>query len=148
MPFISIPWTHTANPQDVWTSRSVFAPNDRFAIVMGVNVSSDVIQAGLKFNAVFQLVNPRDDPYDTSWFTILSGDLFGLTTVDYRWENVIFQWGTDFAIWFSWNRYLDAVNNILGGDKDKGIFFARGTIDVQNSNLFAHSPEFWYKVRP
>src|SRR5919202_1118654 len=145
MPFISIPWIHTADFGNIWAPKSVFTPNDNFAIVMGVNVSSDVIEAGLRFDAIFQMVNPRDDPYDTSWFVVLADDFStNVTTIDSLWSSP-FLWGTDFAIYFHWNRYLDAVNHILGGDKDKGIFFVRGTISVQGSDLFAHSLEFWYK---
>jgi hypothetical protein len=65
MPFITIPWIHTADPSNIWTSKSIFTPADPFAIVMGVRTSSDVVAAGLRFNAVFQMVNPRLDAWET-----------------------------------------------------------------------------------
>jgi len=148
MPFVSVPWIHTADPSNVWPPKSVFRPSDPFAIVMGIRVSNDIISAGLRFNAVFQMVTPRNDPQGPAWFFIYSGgDSEILNTLDWRWDDVTFDWGTDIAIWFYWDHYSDAVSQVRGGEKDKGIFFVRGTIDIQGSDLFAHSPEFWYKVR-
>jgi hypothetical protein len=148
MPFITIPWIHTADPSNIWASKSAFTPADPFAIVMGVRTSSDVVAAGLRFNAVFQMVNPRLDAWETLWYTIIAGSSEQSDTIDWHWRGISFSWGTDFAIWFQWNHYSDPISHILGPDRERGIFYVRGTIDVLGSNLFAYSSEFWYKVRP
>jgi hypothetical protein len=148
MPFVSIPWIHTADPSNVWNSKSAFRPADPFAIVMNVRVSDDIIAAGLRFDAVFQMVTPRNDPYGPAWYTVFStGESDTIVTLDWRWDDLSFTWGTDFGLWVYWDHYSDAISHVRGGEKDRGIFFVRGTVDIRGSDLFAHSPEFWYKVR-
>jgi hypothetical protein len=76
-----------------------------------------------------------------------SGDTVGVTSVVWIWTPVSFQWGTSFSFWVFFDRYSDAVSHISGGEQLQGIFYAEGTINIQNSDLFATSPQFWYKVR-
>jgi len=147
MPFIRIPAVYAADPADVWTSKTSFVSSDPFAIVLQVQVSSDVVAAGLRFDAVFQMVNPRQDPYRGSWFSVTSSGVLDMPTRDFHWNNVPFQW-TYFAASVSWGQYADAVSQINGGEKLKGLFLVRGTIDVIGTNLLAHSDESWYKVVP
>lgn len=115
---------------------------------MGVRTSSGVVESGLRFNAVVQMVNPRQDPWETLWYSIVAGDAVFSDTIDWHWNDVSFSAGTDFAIWLPWSHYSDPVSHIRGPDVERGIFFVHGTIDILGSNLFAHSPEFWYKIRP
>lgn len=148
MPFVRVPAVYAADPGNVWTPKTSFVSSDPFAIVIRVQVSSDIVQAGLSYDAVFQMVNPRQDPYRGSWFTIISGGgVLGMTTRDHHWNNVQFQW-TDFASHVSWGQYADAVTQISGGEKLKGLFLVRGAIDVVGSSLFAQSDGSWYKVVP
>jgi hypothetical protein len=148
MPFIQISDVYTADPGDVWTRKPTFFPSDPFAIVLIVQMSSDIMQAGLRSNTVFQMVNPRMDPYRGSWWHYDSSvGVIEHETRDAHWKNVPFSF-TYFARSWSYSQYLDAVAQINGSEKLEGIFFVRGTIDVIGSDLFAHSGEFWYKVRP
>jgi hypothetical protein len=146
-PFVRIPAAYAADPGDVWTPKTSFASSDPFTIVIRVQVSSDIVHAGLSYDAVFQMVNPRQDPYRGSWFTVISSEAVQMTTRDHHRNDVAFQW-TDFATWVSWNQYADAVTQIRGAEKIKGLFRVRGTIDVVGSNLFAQSEGSWYKVVP
>ena len=148
MSFVNISAIRTADPGNIWVAKNSFRPSDPFAVVLDVQVDNSVVQAGLVFDATFQINNPRDDPHSTSWYTILDGDAYGMTSVVWVWNSVSFQWGTNFAIWWWFNHYSDAVGHISGGEKLQGIFYAQGAVNIQNSDLFAASSQFWYKVRP
>ena len=149
MPFVNISACRTADPGNVWVPKNSFRAGEPFAVVLDVQVDSSVVQAGLDFDATFQINNPRDDPYSTSWFTIFSnGDAVGMTSVVWTWQSVAFNWGTNFTIWWWFNHYFDAVSHISGGEKARGIFYAQGALNINHSNLFAVSPPFWYKVGP
>lgn len=149
MPFLTIPEIHTADPSDKAAPKRVFKPDDPFSIVMRVLTSSDVVEAGLTFNGVWQMVNPRLDPLETIWYIERSrGELEFSDTIDWHFNKIPFDSGTDFFSAVSFNHYSDAVSHIQGPDRDKGIFFVRGTIDVLGSDLFDQSPQFVYKVRP
>lgn len=137
----------TADPGSIWTPKPSFMSTDPFAIVMGVQVDQSVVAEGLLFDAVWQLVNPRQDPYNHSWYTLVDSDIMSMPTVDTDWTGVGFQWGTNFAIWHWWNQYDDAVAQVSGPDRDSGVFYAQGTINVEGSNLFAAASPSWYKVR-
>ena len=148
MSFVNISAVRTADPGEVWVPKNSFRPSDPFAVVLDVQVDSSIVQEGLLFDATFQINNPRNDPYTTSWFTVLStGDAIDMTSVVWAWGSVSFQWGTSFSVWYSFDHYSDAVSQIYGGEKLQGLFYAQGTINVQGSDLFAPSPQFWYKVR-
>jgi hypothetical protein len=147
MPFVQIPAVYTADPGSVWTPKTSFVSADPFAIVMQVQVSNDVVQAGLRFDAVLQMVNPRMDPYRGSWFTITGGNVLSMPTKNDHWFNTAFP-GTFFAAISSWPSYAIAVTEIFGGEKLRGVFRVRATIDVVGSNLFAYSEGSAYKVVP
>lgn len=149
MSFVNISAVRTADPGNIWVAKNSFRPSDPFAVVLDVQVDNSVVQEGLVFDATFQINNPRNDPYTTSWYTILgSGDALEMTSVVWAWNSVSFQWGTNFAVWWFFNHYSDAVSQISGGEQLQGIFYASGTVNIQNSDLFAASSQFWYKVRP
>jgi hypothetical protein len=149
MPFVNISQVYAADPGAVWTPKRSFVSTDPFAIVIRAQVSQDVIDAGLRFDAYFQADNPRRDPDVGNWWSILPGnESVGGITRDYRWLDVPFQWGTDFEIHVSWGQYRDFVNHIWGPDRVNGVFLVRGTINVRGSNLFAHSGDSTYKVVP
>ena len=148
MPFVNISQVYAADPGDVWTPKRSFVSTDPFAIVIRVQVSQDVIDAGLSYDAYFQADNPRRDPDVGNWWIILPGnESVGGITRDYRWLNVPFQW-TDFESDVSWAQYSDFVSHIWGPDRVNGVFVVRGTINVRGSNLFAHSGDSTYKVAP
>lgn len=148
MSFVNISAVRTADPGDIWTPKNSFHPNDPFAVVLDVQVDSSVVQSGLLFDATFEIANPRDDPYTASWFTFVDDEVLSMNSVVWQWKSVAFQWGTNFAVWWWFDHYSDAVNHISGGEKLQGIFNAQGTINIQGSDLFAASSQFWYKVRP
>jgi hypothetical protein len=137
----------TADPGNIWASKSSFMSSDPFAIVMGVQVDQSVVAEGLLFDAVYQLVNPRQDPYNHAWYTVSDSNLMSMPTVDNDWTAGSFNWGTNFAIWFWWSHYADAVSQLYGPDRLDGVFYAQGTISVEGSNLFSAAAPFWYKVR-
>jgi hypothetical protein len=114
---------------------------------MGVQVDQSVVAQGLLFDAVWQIVNPRQDPYNHGWYTVVGSDPVGMPTVVDDWTGVGFQWGTNFAVWTQWNHYADAVAQVRGPDQISGVFYAQGTINVEGSNLFATASPSWYKVR-
>jgi hypothetical protein len=128
MPFVNISQVYAADPGAVWTPKRSFVSTEPFAIVMRAQVSQDVIDAGLRFDAYFQADNPRRDPWQGNWWSIVDGGTLGGFTRDHRWLDVPFQWGTDFEIHASWGQYRDFVNHILGIDRVNGVFVVRGTI--------------------
>ena len=147
MAFVNVSAVRTADPANVWVAKDSFRSSDPFAIVLDVQVDSSVVSSGLLYDAVWQIVNPRQDPYSHAWWTLLGSEVEGIPTVDADWNSVPFQW-TNFAVWMSWSRYSDAVSHVHGPDKFAGVFFVQGTINVQGSSLFGHSNQFWFKVRP
>jgi len=146
MSFINISAAYTADPGDVWTPKSSFMINDPFAIVMAVQADSSVVNEGLLFDAVFQIVNPQQDPYSDAWWTDTGSDILPMNSVDAHWNGVGFQWGTNFVIFWEWSHYSDAVNQI-GGPSIVGVYYVQGTISVEGSDLFAASSPFWFKTR-
>jgi hypothetical protein len=131
---------------DPWTPVTSFLPTDPIAIVMGIQVDQSVIDAGLPFDVVFQLVNPRQDFYNHLWYTVVGSNLIPMPTVDTDWTGATFQWGTNFAVWHWWTHYADAVAQVYGPDQLNGLFFAQGTIQVEGTSWFAAANPFWYTV--
>jgi len=146
MSFINVTATYTADPGDVWTPKSSFMVNDPFAIVMSVQADSDLVNEGLLFDAVFQIVNPQQDPYVGAWWTFDGSDVLSMNSVDVHWDGVSFQWGTNFAIWWQWSHYSDAVSQI-GGPTIRGLYHVRGSVNVEGSDVFGVSGPFWFKTR-
>lgn len=145
MAFINISSVYTADPGDIWTPKNAFMLNDPYAIVLNVQADSSVVSEGLLFDAVFQIVGPQQDLTGFPWWIISNGDVWPSPTRDARWNGISFQWGTNFAIWWFWNQYLDAIQHV--GNAKQGVFFVQGTVNVQGSDLFAASERFWFKVR-
>jgi hypothetical protein len=148
MSFINISAIRTADPGNVWVAKNSFMSGDSFAMVIDVQVDSSIVQAGLLFDIVWQIVNPRQDPNNHAWWALIAGNVFHIPTIDVDWNGVQFQWGTNFAVWHWWTRYADAVSQVRGPDALSGVFYVQGTVSIQGSNLFARSGQFWFKVRP
>lgn len=146
MSFINISAAYTADPGNVWAPKSSFMLSDPFNIVLNVQADSSVITEGLLFDAIFQIVNPQQDPYVGAWWTYTGSNVLAMNSVDFSWNGVNFQWGTNFAIWFSWAHYSDAVSQI-GGPSITGVYYVQGSISVEGSDLFAASSPFWFKTR-
>jgi hypothetical protein len=146
MAFINISSVYTADPSDFWTPKNAFLLNDPYAIVLRVQADSTVVSEGLLFDALFQIVGPSQDLVSGfPWWIISNGDVLPSPSRDAWWTNVSFQWGTDFAIWWNWNTYHDAIAHV--GNAKQGVFYVQGSINVQGSDLFAASDRFWFKVR-
>jgi hypothetical protein len=145
MSLININRVYTADPGDIWTPKSAFMLSDPFAIVLNIQADGSLVREGLLFDAVFQILGPQQDAHGYPWWTIVNGDVVTSPSRDALWNGISFQWGTSFAIWWSWSQYLDAVIHI--GNAKLGVFYAQGTVSVQGSNLFANSGQFWFKVR-
>lgn len=148
MSFINISAAYSADPGNIWTPKNSFMVNDPFAIVLKVQADSSVVQEGLLFDALFQIVNPQQDPYLGAWWTFDGDAVLPMYSVDNPWNGGAFQWGTSFAIWTWWSHYLDAVSQIGGPVSSKtGVFYVQGSISVEGSDLFAASSPFWFKTR-
>lgn len=146
MSFINIGAAYTADPGNVWTPKSSFMVDDPFAIVLRVEADSSLVNEGLLFDAVFQIVNPQQDPYVGAWWTFDGSDVLSMNSVDVHWDGVNFQWGTDFAIWWSWSHYSDAVSQV-GGPTIRGLYYVQGSVNVEGSDVFAVSAPFSFKAR-
>lgn len=138
----------TMDPADVWTPKDVFFPNDPFGITMIVSASADLVEERLRYDMVWQMVNPRSDPYETGWYSIIAGDAVGYHTIDWHARNNLFQW-QNFGTWVSWAHYSDAVSHVRGPSKNRGVFAVRGSIEVVGTDLFDLTLPFAfnYKVR-
>ena len=147
MSFINISAAYAADPGDIWTPKTAFNTSDPFALVLNIQADSSLVNDGLLFDALFQIVNPQGDPYGGAWWTYDGNNVMSMPTVDTPWTGVSFQWGTNFALWESWGQYADAVSQI-SGPSIQGVFNVQGSVNVEGSNLFAASPgPVWFKVR-
>jgi hypothetical protein len=142
MPFVQIPQVYAADPGDLWTPKNSFAPSDAFAIVLIVQISSDVLQSGLRYDTVWQIANPRLDPLGDAWWYWDGGAVLDRPTIDRAVSNLPFSF-THFARWCSWSSWAYALYQT---QPKLGVFFVRGTVNVLSSSLFARSGEFWFKV--
>jgi hypothetical protein len=147
MAFVNVSAVRTADPANIWVAKDSFMSSDPFAIVLDVQVDSSVVSAGLLYDFVWQIVNPRQDPSSHAWWTLIGNNIVSMPTVDTDWTGAAIQW-TNFAAWCWWSRYSEAVNEVRGPDKLAGVFYVQGTINVQGSSLFGRSNQFWFKVRP
>lgn len=148
MSFVNISAIRTTDPGSPGVAKTSFRASDPFAIAIDIQVDSSVVQAGLLFDQVRQIINPREDPNNHAWWSPIAGDIVHVPTIDHDWTGATFQWGTAFWTWVSWPHYSDVVSHIAGPDKLDGIFYVQGTVNVQGSDLFANSGQFWFKVRP
>ena len=147
MAWANISAVRTADPANAGVAKDSFMSTDPFAIVLDIQVDSSVVAAGLLYDVVWQIVNPRQDPSSHAWWTY-SGQVMSSPTVDIDWKGVAFNWGPVFWVFCSWNQYADAVRHIQGPDARQGVFYVQGTMSIQGSSLFARSGQFWFKVRP
>jgi hypothetical protein len=145
MAFVNISSVYTADPGDIWTPKNAFMLSDPFAIVLNIQADSSVVDEGLLFDAVLQIVGPQQDATGYPWWTLINGDVTLSPSRDVLWYNVGFQWGTDFAFYVFWESYNDAIAQV--GNAKQGVFYVQGTVSVQGSDLFAASDRFWFKVR-
>jgi hypothetical protein len=145
MAFLNISSVYTADPADIWTPKNSFMLHDPFAIALNIQADSSLVAEGLLFDAVFQIVGPQQDAQGFPWWTIVNGNVTLSPTRDVNWTNISFQWGTNFAIWWFWNEYYDAIAHV--GNAKQGVFYVQGTANVQGSDVFANSGQFWFKVR-
>jgi hypothetical protein len=145
MSFINITRAYTADPADPWTPKKAFFLDDPFAIVLNIEADASIVRDRQLFDAVFQIAGPQQDVHGFAWWTISGGEVIACPTRDARWNNIGFDWGTNFAIWWFWPRYRDAVLHI--GNAKLGVFYVQGHVSVQGSDLFAYSERFWFRVR-
>jgi len=138
----------TMDPADAWTPKNVFTPDDPFGITITASASSFLIDERLRYDLVWQMVNPRSDPYETVWYSEIAGEAVAYDTIDWHSRNNLFQW-QNFGQWVTWSHYSDAVSHVRGPDKESGVFTVRGSIEVVGTDLFdLTSPfAFNYKVR-
>ena len=127
MSFVNISAIRTADPGNIWVAKNSFRPSDPFAVVLDVQVDNSVVQAGLVFDATFQINNPRDDPHSTSWYTILDGDAYGMTSVGLGLELCFFPMGNEFCNLVVVQPLLGRGRPYFGGRKIAGhILCSRG----------------------
>lgn len=139
-------WTATP-PElggDPWVPVNWFNLTDPFSIVMGIQIDQSVIDNGWPLNATYQVVNPRQDPYNHAWYTVSNGNVIAMPTIDNDWE--FNPPGTNIAAWLWWSQYADFRAQVDGPDSDEGIFYAQGTVSVQATDSFASPGPFWFRV--
>jgi len=151
MAVINISGVWTAESTDIWTPVPSFFSALPFAMVIEIELDADPPYLDDSFSATWILGTPRQDPYTPSWFTILdSGNATLMPTVVYEWD---FEWdykkkGKNFAVFWTFNQYSDAVSQISGDEKNNGIFYLQGTIASRGTGYFAVSEKYWYRVLP
>lgn len=138
----------TMDPADIWTPKDVFFPNDPFGITIVVSASADLVIEHRRYDLVWQMVNPRDDPYETQWYSIMAGGPIGYYTIDWHSRNNLFEFRL-FGHYVSWAHYSDAVSHVQGPSRHSGVFTVGGSIEVVGSDEFDLTPPFAfnYKVR-
>jgi hypothetical protein len=146
MSFINLSSVYTADPGNFLIPKNSFMITDPFAVVMQIQADSSIVNNGLLFDASAQIVNPRQDPTLDGWWTIAGNSVFSMPTVDLAWESIDFKWGTNFAIWWWWNQYADAVSQVHGPTIE-GVYCVQGTVNVEGTDLFSNSGQFWFKTR-
>jgi len=145
MAFLNVTSAYTADPGNVWAPKSAFQTTDPFAIVLLVQADSSLVSGGFLYDAVFQIVNPQQDPYGAAWWSNSGSGILSMPTVDSDINAFAFQW-TNFGVWVSWPQYANAVSQI-GGLSIQGLFYVQGSVSVEASDLFSNSGQFWFKVR-
>ena len=147
MPSLSIDQIFTMDPADPWTPKNVFSASDPFGITIICSASAELVQKRLLYDLVWQMVNPRDDPFGTVWYSD-STTVFKYHTIDWHSRDNLFQWQS-FGHWAAWDHYSDAVSHVLGPSKHAGVFSVRGSIEVAGTDLFDMTTPFAfnYKVR-
>jgi hypothetical protein len=151
-PLLNIISIYTADPADPSTPKNSFRPSDGFSIVMDMEASQEIVEAGLTFDAIVQLVNPSGDANSDEWYMRIYpsdplSDTLAMTSIDYHWDGVSLN-SADISLSFGWERYTHAVSVLSPNcpTRFKGVFFIRGSVNVRSSDIFAVSDEFWYKV--
>lgn len=146
MSFVRINKIYTMDPGDKWRPKNVFFPNDPFGIMMEVTASPDLISGGFIYDAIFQMVNPQDDPYEKIWYSRMSDSLYKFQTIDWFYTNVRFKY-ENFGVWFPFSSYSRAVAHVRGPSRLNGVFSVRGSISVHQSDLFDLTAPFGYNYK-
>jgi hypothetical protein len=146
MSFVRITEMWTMDPAQPWNPKSSFFYADPFGVMMRLQCSQDVIDAGLRYDIEWQLVCPREDINGQGWWSEFStGDAALSPTVDVRYEDQPFSWN-DFGHWIYWRRYGDAFR-VIGAHTLPGVFAVRGHIQVVGSDLFDMTDPFAFKYQ-
>jgi hypothetical protein len=153
--YVHIRAIRTVDPSDWFRTKTSFGPLSPFGIAMEVAVTSSLTQIGLLYDALLQVVNPRDSGGTHNWalgegenvWEFSSGGLYAVTTIDRYYTDIPLS-EPNFLVGTSWVRFDRVTDPMFGpyADKNSGIFFARGSVNVQGADLFAVSQEFPFKV--
>jgi hypothetical protein len=144
--YIRITAIRTADPNNWSVAKNSFMASDPFGIAMDVAATSSLTQIGLLYDAVLQVGNPREcfaSPH--TWFR--TRPWRGWTTVDRVYKDIPLQWAT-FLVGTSWVRFENVTERYegLSSNKNSGIFYARGSVNIQGTNLFDVSEAIPFKV--
>jgi hypothetical protein len=149
MAVINITGAWTADASDIWTPAPSFVSDMPFAVVIEVELVANPPYLDDTFSATWIMGTPRQDPYTPSWYTAIDDNGMLMPTVVYEWD---FEWdyrhkGKNFAVWDAFDHYSDAVSQVLGGEKDQGVFYLQGIIVARGTGYFAVSDKYWYRVQ-
>jgi len=113
--------------------REVFRLNqDALALTLDIAATQDLLNLGLRFDAVFQILDSRTNQVvRQAWYS-----------------NSAFQWGRFF--WISqgnnWGPNASDYTTPAKWGLQRGIYYFRGAILVRDTNAFAVSPNRWFRV--
>jgi hypothetical protein len=144
--FIRINAIRTVDPNDWFRAKNSFSALSPFGIAMDVAVPSSLTQIGLLYDAYLQVINPRFSRMGFDWY-YWAGASIPVTTVDRNYEDIPLS-EPNFLVGTSW-RYFDMVTDGMEGSyalRNSGIFLARGSVNVQGTDLFDVSEDIPFKV--
>jgi hypothetical protein len=144
--YIRINAIRTVDPNDWFRAKNSFSALSPFGIAMDVAVTSSLTQIGLLYDAYLQVVNPRLSAIGFDWL-YTGAAAIRVTSVDRNYEDIPLS-EPNFLVGTSW-RHFDRVTDGMGGSyalRNSGIFFARGSVNIQGTDLFDVSEEIPFKV--
>jgi hypothetical protein len=151
--YIRITAIRTVDPSDYFMAKNSFSAPSPFGIAMDVAVTSSLTQIGLLYDAYLQVVNPRNSRSAYDWVIYREGSLLTpsewtpVTTVDRYYADIPLVM-SNFLVGTSWVRFDRITDGMWGSyaNRNSGIFLARGSVNVQGTDLFDVSEDVPFKV--
>jgi hypothetical protein len=113
---------------------------------MDVAVTSSLTQLGLLYDALLQVVNPRFSATGYDW-GYRAAALIRATTVDRYYTDIPLS-EPNFLVGTSRAQFDRITDGMAGSyaNRNSGIFLARGSVNVQGTDLFDVSEDIPFKV--
>jgi len=149
MASIQIEKIFAMDPMNRWQEKRAFLISDRFGLMMIVSASSDLVAQRPRFDILYQMVNPIDEPNERHvWFQELghNGPVTLHHTIDWHFRDQLFPRLERFGIYIGWPTYSDAVRPTRGPGL-VGVFSARGSISIVGTDLFDLTDPFAFNFK-